>query len=335
MRHHDNDTIIIVLYVDDLLIAGNNRHVLNHVKSEFSSRYKMKDIGAAHEFLGIHILRNRANGTLQINQVKYIEKILTRFSMTESKNAPTPMPTAALTEQNGGIPRVSTATPYREAIGSLMYLMICTRPDIAYAVGRLAQHAERPSIEHWKLAKRVIQYVKGTQYLSLTYHRQKEMRAVGYCDSDWGGCLETRKSTEGYVFFLGGGAVSWRSKKQPVIATSSCEAEYISAFSAAKEAIWLSNLIAIFLHHREIDPITIRLDNQGAIAMAKRTTVNSRTKHIDIRYHFLQDVVQREQITLLYIPSEEQTADALTKPLSRNALTKHRESMGLKTPIDY
>eukprot|EP00171_Calliarthron_tuberculosum_P022843 IDg22843t1 len=300
-KHDGKSIAMLVLYVDDLLIAGDNRSQLDSIKLEFSRRFKMKNLGVASEFLGIKISRNRSDRTLHLSQAEYANTVLERFGMQDSKPIHTPMEPSALKSTNRAHESTELAgeVPYRQAIGSLMYLMISTRPDIAYAVG-------------------------------IMYGNLTPTSSIGYSDSDWAGCVETRKSTEGFVFLLSGGAVSWRSKKQTVVATSSCEAEYISVCSATKEAIWLSQLISCLQGHKLPTPMTILVDNQGAIASAHNWSINARNKHIGIRYHFVREAVANNQVKISYCSASDQLADPLTKPLNRILQEKLCSRMGLQ-----
>ncbi len=329
VRHRSSEVLIIVLYVDDLLIAGNSRFSIDSVKKEFSANFKMKDLGEATEFLGIEISRDREKRTLQIGQTQYLCKVLERFGMYESKSCTTPMASeTSITKES--IEPLSEATPYREAIGCLMYLMVCTRPDISFAVGKLCQYVEQPRVEHWTYVKRVFRYLSGTRNMLLSYKGATEKLDVhGYCDSDWGSCLQSRKSTSGFVFLFGGGAVSWECKKQTVVATSSSEAEYIAAFNGAREAIWISAVISHLMGIPEPTPVVLNIDNQGAIKMAEKSSMSKRNKHIDIRYHYVQSVVENKKISLQYIPTRLQLADSFTKPLPRVLFQEHRESIGI------
>ena len=206
IRYMEDDVMLIVLYVDDLVIAGNECKNVDDVKAEFSRRYKMKDLGPANEFLGIQIYRHRACHSLHISQASYMSKILSRFKMENAKGCLTPMVKDPNYSPNiNGSPSVF---PYREAVGCLVYLMSYTRPDIAYAVCKLARFCESPSAEHQIALKRILRYIKATISKGITYYEPGTLEAKGYSDSDWAGCLETRKSTEAYVFLFGGGAVS-------------------------------------------------------------------------------------------------------------------------------
>ena len=208
-----------------------------------------------------------------------------------------------------------------------MYTAIATRPDISYAVGVVAQFCGSPNQSHLTAAKRILRYLKGTAQYALSY--RKDCDIVGFSDSDWAGNLDDRKSISGNLFVYGGGAISWLSKKQPVIALSTSEAEYIALSYAVQEAIWLKLLLASF--GVIVDkPIIIKEDNQGAIAIAKDPVKHTRAKHIDIRFHFLRDVVKRGDVQLEYCMTENMTADILTKSVSKNKFVKCRNEMGLQ-----
>ena len=329
VKHYGSSLLLIAVYVDDLLIASNDISSMKQVKLEFCKHFKMKDLGEAKEFLGLRITRDLTKGTISINQTEYIDSVLKRFGMVDAKPSATPMELPSKTSSLAESDDPPVQAPYRQAIGSLIWLMICTRPDIAYAVGKLSQHCENPLRSHWNAVKRVIRYLKGTRTTGLTYGTESSYDPIGYCDSDWAGCRVTRKSTEGFVILIGGGAVSWRSKKQSVIATSSCEAEYIASFTAAKECTWLSRLLAFMLRNNNIAPIILRVDNQGAIDTAKGTAINQRNKHIDIRYHYVREAVRNSLIKIEYCNGQMQIADPLTKPLLRVAHERLCCMMGL------
>ena len=331
-KHDERSMMLIALYVDDLLIAGNDLVALQRVKADFARQFKMKDLGEAAEFLGMRIVRDRSKHSLHLTQSDYIDSVLERFRMSDSKPVSTPMelPAKGHSLETPDPNDLPTDAPYRAAVGCLIWLMIGTRPDIGYAVGRLAQHNENPLESHWTAVKRVLRYLKSTRKTGLTYCSDQTLHPVGYCDSDWASCRESRKSTAGFVFLLGGGAVCWKSKKQSIVAASSCEAEYIAAFPATKEAVWLSRLLAGMLGKDKLPPIVLKIDNQGAIATAKGTGINNRNKHIDMRYHFTRDAVGNKQVAVEYVRSNEQAADPLTKPLLREAHIKTCAMMGLQ-----
>ncbi len=238
VRRKDNKLLIIALYVDDLLIAGDDKDGISLIKGELSKRFEMKDMGEAKMCLGLEITRDRANRILKLSQTAYAESVLERFAMTNCKPVATP-----LESRRKSIPdsdpsqKPAGDVPYRSAIGCIMWLSVGTRPDLAYAFGYLAKFSESPLVEHWTSIKRVLRYIAGTKTLGIEFGKSPEIIPIGFTDSDWAGCHASRKSTSGYVFTMAGGPVSWRSKKQTHEATSSCEAEYIALCNASKEAI--------------------------------------------------------------------------------------------------
>jgi hypothetical protein len=219
--------------------------------------------------------------------------------------------------------------PYQNAVGSLMYAMIGTRPDIAYSVGVVSRFASNPGSTHWTTVKRVIRYLKGTADYCVTYGPSK-VGLIGYCDADWAGNLDDRKSTTGYLFLLAGGAISWASKKQPTVALSTTEAEYMALNAASQEAIWLKRLLKELKYDIE-QPTTIRVDNTGCIELAKNPTHHARTKHIDIKHHFIRECIDKGEIKLEYCSTKDMTADIMTKALSKNLHQNGVTNMGIKS----
>ena len=213
--------------------------------------------------------------------------------------------------------------PYREAIGSLMYLMVGTRPDIAFAVSRLAKYVENPTELQWQGVKRLLRYVIGTIKHGICFKADHSLEPLGYVDADWAGDVATRKSTSGYMFVMAGGAISWCSRQQEVVALSSTEAEYISLCTGVKEAIWLRRLVSNLGIKPEVGqgPMLLFVDNQGAIDLAQNGSTNRRTKHIDVRYHFNREAVTKRMVRLKYCPSEKMAADILTKALGKIRMT--------------
>ena len=248
IKRDNNSVIIIALYVDDLLLAGSNLNAILWVKGELNKRFEMKDLGEAQVCIGLEIRRNRDSGELWLGQQKYAASVLDRFNMLKCNPCLTPMEqqrTLPGTTSMAVVHDSSTNAPYRQAIGCLMFLMVGTRPDLAYAIGKLSQHCSDPRESHWTAVKRVFRYLQQTKQMGIVFSKSKcEPRLVGFSDADWGGCIESRKSTSGYVFQICGGAVGWSSRKQTVVATSSCEAEYIALCEACKEASWLRSIVA-------------------------------------------------------------------------------------------
>jgi len=329
VQYQKGSMVIIALYVDDLVLACSDRQLLDWLKEEFCKRFEMKDCGEVRVCLGLEIVRDTSKVTLHLSQQRYVDKVLERFDMTDAKPVVTPMHTQISAADIEG--ELVDSTLYRSAVGSLMYLAVGTRPDIAFAVGRLAQHVEKPTKSLWVAVKRVLRYIAGTRSVGILYQGSISLTPIAYSDSDWGGCTLNRKSTSGYVFLMAGGAVSWKSKKQGCVAQSSSEAEYMALSAAVKEAIWLSNLVGFSSAATEPSPILINVDNQGSIKMAKNDASGTRTKHIDIQYHFVRDSLAEGLFSIDYCPTSEMAADLLTKPLARTLLEKFKNTIGLRS----
>jgi hypothetical protein len=221
--------------------------------------------------------------------------------------------------------------PYQQAVGSLMYAMLCTRPDLAYPISVVSQHMANPSLEHWIAVKRIFRYLQGTLQFKLRFGGLSPQDVVGYCDADWAGDLEDRRSTTGFVFMIGGGAITWSSKRQPTIALSTTEAEYMASTQATKEAIWMTKLMKELGYMKEKKAMVIRCDNQGAISLTKNPTQHARTKHIDVQHHFVRERVENGEVTFEYCPTEEMVADVLTKALPKERHYKLISMFGLET----
>lgn len=314
--------LIIPVYVDDLTLACNNRPALDFVKRELGNRFKMRDLGPAKLLLGLEITRDRPNRHLYLGQKRYCLSVLARFNMSNCKPVITPIdPNVSLCKTTEPQPPEVVETmrnvPYLSAVGSLMYLSQGTRPDIAYAVGVLSQFMTNPGPTHWKAVQRVFRYLKGTLDYKLTFgpSTSTNQLLVGYSDSDHAGNLDTRRSTSGYVFYIGNSPVSWSSKLQPTIALSTGEAEYAATVHSGKEALWFRTFLTE-LGYNMSGPTIIHVDNQSALAVAENPEHHSRMKHIDIQYHWIREKVAHKQIGLNYIPSSENTADILTKGLN-------------------
>ena len=300
----------LLLYVDDIVIASRNTARVREIKNKLKSKFLVKDMGAVSYCLGIEVRQTRDNITL--SQQGFIKKILSRFGMTECKPVGTPI------EKGTKLEVCSTneqdeSLPYRELIGALMYLSVGTRPDITHAVNYLSQFNNKHDARHWKAAKRVLRYLRGTLDKGLVYRRD-DKALIGLADADWGNSELDRRSYTGYSFILSGAAVSWCSRKQKTVALSSTEAEYMCLSEAAKEAIFCITLLKE-LGCKSLAKVQLFNDNQSAIKLARNPVYHSRSKHIEIRFHFIREAIQRHPIRLDYLPTEEMTADVLTKPL--------------------
>ncbi|CAA7267819.1 unnamed protein product [Cyclocybe aegerita] len=263
-----------------------------------------------------------------------IDKVVSQFGQSDAHPISTPMdPGLKLCRPD---PKDITPTertqlnklPYRSLVGCLIYLAIGTRPDISYAVQQLSQFLNCYTYAHWTAATRVVRYLKGTRSLALRLGGKGSIRLLGFTDSDWANCLDTRRSVGGYGFTLGSGVISWTSKKQSTIATSTCQAEYMAAFDASKEAMFLRNLLSE-VNFAPNQPTTILCDNNAAIIISEDPLHHNRTKHFDIRYHYLREHVQTHDISLAYINTKDNLADIFTKALPTQQFIRLRSFLGL------
>ena len=221
-------------------------------------------------------------------------------------------------------------TKYREVIGSLIYLMTCTRPDISYSVGLLSRFMQEPKELHWRFLKRLLRYLKTTRDYSLTYYKsnKENRKLIGYTDSDLASNFEDRKSTSGYLFKYGECLISWKSSKQNIVALSSTEAEYIGLTKAAQETIWLKQTLNELNHKTE--QVLIYCDNQSSISLSKNPEFHARSKHIDIRHHFIREMIKEGELKIEYLSKDEMPADLLTKGLPRMKHYKCLDDLNLK-----
>ena len=248
--------------------------------------------------------------------------------MDECKPVATPADMNVKLLKDDGVSNEVDRTVYQAMVGSLLYAAIATRPDISYAVGAVSKFCAAPSTSHLTAVKRILRYLKGTAELALTFMSGNSSAPVGYADANWAGDLDDRHSTTGNVFLMAGGAISWLSKKQTSVALSTAEAEYISLSSASQENAWLRRLL-VDIGLNVQGPTVLMEDNQGAISMAQNPVNHSRTKHIDIRYHYVRECVQDGSLILQYCPSEKMLADILTKPLPKFQFEMLRSEFGL------
>jgi hypothetical protein len=325
------DILILAVHVDDCIFTGSSALLITEYKDKINSCYAFKDLGPISWLLGIRVTRNRAERTISLSQTTYIDSILSRFALADAKPCTSPMiPGIVYTkDQSPNSPEEAVQmkkTPYREAIGSLMYVAVATRPDIAFAVSALSQFLSNPGRAHWEAVKRVFKYLSGTKTLELTYGGERH-GLEGYTDAD-GATQEHRHAMSGYAFLIDGGAVSWSSRKQELVTLSTAEAEYVAATHAAKEAIWLRKLIGE-LFPNLIMPTPLHCDNQAALKLATDDNYHARTKHIDIRYHFIRHVVATGALKLSYCPTEDMVADIFTKALPKWKVAAHVHSLGM------
>ncbi|KAK4269211.1 hypothetical protein QN277_022399 [Acacia crassicarpa] len=319
-----NNLVFILIYVDDILVTGNNYSFVRKFIARLNSVFSLKDLGPLYYFLGLEIYRD--NHGLYINQTKYILDLLKKFNMSDSAPVPTPMVTGRHFSATEG-KLMSDPSLYRRAIGSLQYLTT-SRPDIAYSVNKLSQFLAKPTEVHFQGVKRILRYLKGTYLYGLHVKPIKTFQLMGFTDADWATDIDDRKSMGGYCVYLGGTLVSWCSKKQKVVSRSSSESEYRSLSDGAAEIKWLSSLMAeIGLFIRQ--PSLIWCDNLSAQALASNPVHHARSKHIEIDVHFIRDQVMNGAIQIRYLPSSNQVADCLTKALSHSQFSYFRHKLGV------
>ena len=321
--------IIFVVYVDDMIPISNNTDLLLREKSKIRRRFAMVDNGDVGHLLGMQIMRDRTRRMLTISQKCYFEGILSRFNMENCNPVDTPMETGRKFRKlsDDDVP-FNDVQLYQQAVGCLMYAATTTRPDIAAAIGILAQYMSAPSTDHWSGVKRVLRYIKGTQNYGLLFSSDGEDALFGYSDSDWAGDMDTRRSTSGYTFFIGNSLVSWSSQKQKTVAKSSTEAEYVALSFATQEVIWLRRLLES-IGSSTVASTIIYEDNQGAIELSRNPKHHNRTKHIDTSYHFTRERVASNEISVTYCPTSNMIADTMTKPLPKVLFEKFRDMMGV------
>ena len=324
----NNDGIYLLIYVDDLLLVGEKAKV-DCIKKKLTKMYEMTDLGLVQRFLGITVERDRAKRTVKLHQQAYIEGLLRRYGYEDCNPVATPMVPGQALSSDDGKPLVDEeVTWYQQLVGSLMYAMTSTRPDLAFTMSKLSKFFDKPTEVHANAATQVLRYLKGTASRGITFNGTKKTFA-GYSDADFAGDVDDRKSTGGYVFLLHGGAVSWKAKKQALPALSTVEAEYIAGAEATKKAIWLARLLHKDLN-MQLDTTLLHFDNQGAMALASNNgNSHTRTKHIDVKWHFIRAYVENGTIKITYLPTASMVADILTKGLARDRHQEHMLAMGM------
>eukprot|EP00731_Ephydatia_muelleri_P012155 Em0006g1049a len=329
VRTEGTETTIIAVYVDDLIIIAKNPETMERIKGSLTERFKMKDLGKLHYCLGINIEYDENKRCLWMHQRPYIQSLLERYQLSEAKSSCTPADINVKLVKDDGAAKLADSVCYQSMVGSLLYAAIATRPDIAQAVGAVSKFNSCPTETHLTGVKRILRYLKGTINLGLNFEKTADSSIIGFSDADWAGDLDNRHSTSGNLFVMSGGTISWLSKKQPVVALSTTEAEYVALGAATQEVVWLRRLLSDIKASPKM-PTIISEDNQGTIAIARNPVYHARTKHIDIKYHYVREALMDGVIDLVYCPTQQMTADILTKPLSRDQFETLRHEMGLK-----
>ncbi|GJS22262.1 retrovirus-related pol polyprotein from transposon TNT 1-94 [Tanacetum coccineum] len=310
-KKKSSNLIIVQIYVDDIIFGSTCQDMCDEFAKIMHDEFEMSMMGELNFFLGLQI--KQMEDGIFFNQSKYIKEMLKKFGLEDSKPMKTPMSSDTKLTKDEECESVDS-TKYRGMIGSLLYLT-ASRPDIMFSVCLCARFQEAPKTSHLEAVKRIFRYIKGTTYLGLWYPKGTGIETVVYADSDHAGDYVDRKSTSGICTFVGCCLTSWFSKKQTALAISTTEAEYVSARKACQQALWMKQ--ALIDYDIRLNDVPIMCDNKGAIDLSKNPVQHSRTKHIEIRHHFLRDNVQKGHISIDKVPSVDNIAEILTKPLKR------------------
>ncbi|XP_019248334.1 PREDICTED: uncharacterized protein LOC109227589 [Nicotiana attenuata] len=305
--HTNGDILLVCLYVDDLIFTGNNSSLFEAFKKDMSCEFEMTDIGLMSYYLGLEV--KQMEDGIFISQESYTKEILKKFNMLECNPVNKPMESGTKLSKFDEGEKVDP-TFFKSLVGSLRYLS-CTRPDILFAVGVVSRFMEAPTSTHLKVTRRILRYLKGTINFGLFYSSSSDFNLMGFCDSEYAGDIDDRKSTTGFVFFLGDYVISWSSKKQSIVTLSACEAEYE-------------------LNLPQIEATEICIDNKSAQALAKNPVYHDRSKHIDTRYHFIRECIAKKEVKLKYVKSRDQVANIFTKPLKFEDFQRLRSILGMK-----
>ena len=306
--------VAIAIYVDDILLVTEEKEDMTRICKFIADKFRLGEEGPVTSFLKVRI--KATDESLKLSSYPYEEKLLAEFEMSSCNGVSTPCTPDILRSTDHGEAEFQDSKQYRSLIGSLLYLANTTRPDICFAVSKLSSFVQRPLVSHWVSAKRVLRYIKATLgKIEITFNQRAELKLEGFVDADWAGDKHDRKSQTGYVCYLAGSIISWKSKKQTCTALSTMEAEYIALCEASKEALFLRKLLQEIGYSQE-EPTTIFEDNQPCIQFTNKCSSNhTRSKHIDLRYHFVKNRVEAEELKLKQVPSANNTADIFTKPL--------------------
>ncbi|GJT41838.1 ribonuclease H-like domain, reverse transcriptase, RNA-dependent DNA polymerase [Tanacetum coccineum] len=320
-----DSTLLIGVYVENLIITGTPNKEIKKFKAQMEEKFEMCDLGLLAYYLRIKV--TQTVGDISIKQSAYAIKILKEAGMIDWNETLIPMdPGIRLTKITEGT--MVNSTEYQSLIGSLRY-MLHTRPDLSYSVGLLSRFMQEPREQHMKAIRQVLRYVKGTKDYGITYKHNGGNKIYGYNDSSYGVNTQEGKGTTGIIFYYGESPISWSTQKQATVALSSCESEFIAATAAATQALWLKRLLSKLTHSQE-EKVTIQVDNKSAIALMKNPVFHGRSKHIDTKYHFIRECVEREDIQVEFVSGEYQKADILTKALPKIKFLTMRQLIGLK-----
>uniref|UniRef100_A0A5S6Q626 Reverse transcriptase Ty1/copia-type domain-containing protein n=1 Tax=Trichuris muris TaxID=70415 RepID=A0A5S6Q626_TRIMR len=323
IRRGQKSKLMLVVYVDDRILAGSNECEMEQFLAEMEKEFRITK-GPLDSFLGTEIKLLR-DGSIFVGQETYTRRVLKRFRMDEANAVVTPADTVVSASNEDAV--LDRTVPYREAVGALMFLMTTTRPDKAYAISMVSQALEKPTVKEWKALKRIFKYLRGTVNYKLHYKSNGKPSLQCFCDADYAGDVTSRRSRTGVVCMYAGGAVSWLSQKQRSVALSTTEAEYVASSEASRELMWLKRLLLELTDVKQTPVIFI--DNLGAVKLSKNPEFHKRSKHIAVRFHFVREKWQRRELDVQHISSEDQTADILTKALPKTRSESLRSCLGM------
>ncbi|KAJ9565578.1 hypothetical protein OSB04_001544 [Centaurea solstitialis] len=304
----EGNILIVSLYVDDMIVTGSKESMMEEFKQSMKSEFDMSDLGMMRYFLGVEIIQNDAG--IFMCQRRYAKEILERFKLQSCNSVRNPIvPESKLVKEDGG--NRCDRLLYKQMVGCLMYLG-ASRPDLAYVLSIISRFMECPYESHMMAVQRVFRYIKGTTDYGVWYRRNGNKDLIAFSDSDYAGDLESRKSTLGYAMMMSDGVVSWSSKKQPVVALSTTEAEFVSSAACACQVVWLRRILE-HIGLQQKDGTIIFCDNMSTIKLSKNPVLHKRSKHIDVKFHFFRDLVNDGVVELVHCKSEVQVADILTK----------------------
>lgn len=315
LKQDDQITAAILVHVDDILLAGTETSIQG-VESMLHDKFKMTRSEDVSHFLSFDINRDRSTKTFTMNQSSYIHDLVETYHLEEARQVFTPCDGLFKDLCKNSDSTLTTSKPYCSLVGALLWISNGTRPDITFAVNRLSSFMSNPTDTHWKAAIRVLVYLRDTSHYSITVGGD-DLTLSGHSDSDWAECREDRRSTTGFIFSLGKSPVSWKSRRQPTIALSSTEAEYMALTDTSREAIWWRSIMQELYPSSSSSPTIISYDNKGAGDLAKNPCHHSRSKHIDVKHHFIRECISNCVIKLNQVPTSSMLADILTKPLHR------------------
>ena len=333
--HQGGRRVLLGLFVDDMFVIGRMMDLINMVKDFLHSRFKMKDLGAATFLLGMEI-RRLPGGDVQLLQEKYLGEVLLRYPVGSPRAASTPLPpgcklSLADSPKSAADKKTMAVIPYRSAIGSLMYLAVCTRPDISAAVSSLSRYNHNPGMAHWEGVQHVLRYLQGTSGEGLCYKKGVSTALWGYCDSSHLTCPDTSRSRAAFVMISAGGPVSWQSKLLGNASLSSCESEYMGFSAAAQEVSFLRQLQLQMQGTAGVEvPVRVLVDSQPALDIVHNPVYHARTKQILARYHFVRDrVFVEKELYFVKISAGQMGADMLTKHASVGVVRYNKKLIGM------